>query len=177
MGSVVFRIGYPDWIRQCLEGANRQDATNETVLTLNTKMDFDALVKFVQEHFTDGLAVVIGSGLSAAEEIPGMPELAMYLKKESGVLTGADKPLWDQIMAMLDAGEGVEAALLKQPPSDALEVWIAQNTCKLLMPEERKVMSAVLRGERTASPDNIPGKGIKAYDWIANSDPQLRPTD
>ena len=35
-------------------------------------MDFDALVTFAQEHFTDGLALVIGSGLSAAEGImPG----------------------------------------------------------------------------------------------------------
>jgi hypothetical protein len=29
-------------------------------------MDYDALVKFVQQHFTDGLALVIGSGLSAS---------------------------------------------------------------------------------------------------------------
>ena len=29
-------------------------------------MDYNALVQFVQEHFTDGLALVIGSGLSAA---------------------------------------------------------------------------------------------------------------
>jgi hypothetical protein len=27
-------------------------------------MDCDALVRFVQEHFTDGLALVIGSGLT-----------------------------------------------------------------------------------------------------------------
>jgi hypothetical protein len=41
-------------------------------------LDYDALVKFVQEHFTDGLALVIGSGLSAAEGLPGMAALATH---------------------------------------------------------------------------------------------------
>lgn len=112
-------------------------------------MDYDALVKFVQQHFTDGLALVIGSGLSAAEGIPGMPALATYLSNRAGVLTGTDATLWNQIKAVLDADEGLEAALLKHPPSVTLEVWIAQGTCELLMPKEREVMSAVLRGDRS----------------------------
>jgi SIR2-like domain len=112
-------------------------------------MDYDALVKFVQEHFTDGLALVIGSGLSAAEGIPGMPALATYLSNESGVLTGTDATLWSQIKAVLDADEGLEAALLRHPPSDTLEAWIAKGTCELLMPKEREAMSAVLRGDRS----------------------------
>ena len=112
-------------------------------------MDYDALVRFVQEHFTDGLALVIGSGLSAAEGIPGMPALATHLSNGAGVLTGTDATLWNKIKAVLDTGEGLEAALLKQPPSDALEVWIAQRTCELLMPKEREAMSAVLRGNRS----------------------------
>ncbi len=112
-------------------------------------MDYDALVRFAQEHFTDGLALVIGSGLSAAEGIPGMPALATHLSNSAGVLTGTDATLWHQIKATLDAGGGLEAALLEHPPSDTLEVWIAQETCELLMPKEREVMSAVLRGDRS----------------------------
>jgi SIR2-like domain len=118
----------------------------------DTEMNYDALVKFVQEHFTDGLALVIGSGLSAAEGIPGMPALAKDLINRAGVageLTETDAALWKQIKVVLDAGEGLEAALLKQPPSNTLEVWIAQRTCELLMPKEREVMSAVLRGDRS----------------------------
>jgi hypothetical protein len=112
-------------------------------------MDYNALVKFVQEHFTDGLALVIGSGLSAAEGIPGMPALATHLSNGVGVLMGTDAALWNQIKAVLDADEGLEAALLKHPPSDTLEAWIAKGTCELLMPKEREIISAVLRGERT----------------------------
>ena len=81
---------------------------------LSTKMNYDTLVKFVQQHFTDGLALVIGSGLSAAEGMPGMPELATYLSDHAGVLTGTDSTLWNQIKAVLDADEGLEAALNQQ---------------------------------------------------------------
>ena len=87
-------------------------------------MDYDALVTFVQEHFTDGLALVIGSGLSTAEGIPGMPALAMHLSNSARVLTGTDATLWIQIKAVLDAGGGLETALLEHPPSHTLEVWI-----------------------------------------------------
>lgn len=117
--------------------------------SLTTKMDYVALVKFVQEHFTDGLALVIGSGLSAAEGIPGMPALAKHLSNEAGVLTGSDAMLWGHIKTALDAGEGLEAALLRHQPSNALEEWIAKSTCQLLMPKEREVLSAVLRGDRS----------------------------
>lgn len=129
-------------------------------------VDYDALVKFVQEHFTDGLALVIGSGLSAAEGIPGMPALEMHLSNGAGVLTGTDATLWNQIKAVLDAGEGLEAALLKHPPSDTLEAWIAQKTCDLLMPKEREVMSAVLRGDRTLRLTTFLGKVLKPTDGL-----------
>ncbi|KAF0246796.1 MAG: hypothetical protein FD180_326 [Planctomycetota bacterium] len=112
-------------------------------------VDYDELVKFVQEHFTDGLALVIGSGLSAAEGIPGMPDLAKHLTNAAGTLKGTDATLWKRIGAMLAAGDGLEAALLKHSPSDTLEVWIAKLTCDLLMPSERLIMSAVLQGKHS----------------------------
>lgn len=112
-------------------------------------MDYDELVKFVQGHFTDGLALVIGSGLSAAEGIPGMPALAAHLNDRSGSLVGAAAALWLQIRTSIDANEGLEAALLKHAPTEDVEVWIGKETSELLMPKEREIMSAVLRGDRT----------------------------
>ena len=88
----------------------------ETGAALSIKMDYDALVKVVQEHFTDGLALVIGSGLSSAEGIPGMPALAMHLSGRAGSLVGADATLWSEIKAALEANGGLEAALLKHAP-------------------------------------------------------------
>jgi len=123
--------------------------------------NYDAFVKFVQGHFTDGLALVIGSGLSAAEGIPGMPALATYLDDCAGLLTGTDAKLWKEVKAVLDADEGLEAALLKHTPSDTLEAWIAQKTCELLMPKEREVMSAVFRGEHTLRLTTLLAKVLK----------------
>ena len=129
-------------------------------------MDYDALVTFVQEHFTDGLALVVGSGLSAAEGIPGMPALATHLSNGAGSLTGTDAPLWHQIKAVLDSGGGLEAALLEHPPSNTLEVWIAQRTCELLIPKEREVMSAVFRGDRSLRLTTFLDKVLKPTDGL-----------
>lgn len=112
-------------------------------------MNHEALARFVQEHFTDGLVLVIGSGLSCAEGIPGMIELASHLCSRAQSLTGDDAVRWSQIRKALDAGEGLEAALLKHAPTDSLEVWIAKETSELLIPKEREVLSAVIQGKQT----------------------------
>lgn len=112
-------------------------------------MDYDEFVRFTQAHFTDGLALVVGSGLSSAEGIPGMPALAAHLVDRASTLVGADVGLWSQIKEILDTGEGLEAALLKHPPTESLEVWIAKETSNLLLPREREVISAILEGKRT----------------------------
>lgn len=112
-------------------------------------MDYDAVVRFVQGHFTDGLVLVIGSGLSCAEGIPGMPALAEHLNSRAGSLGGSDAALWSQIKLAIDEKGGLEAALLEHTPTEALEVWIARGTSELLMPTEREIISTVLRGERT----------------------------
>lgn len=112
-------------------------------------MDYASLVKFVQGHFTDGLVLVIGSGLSAAEGLPGMPALAAHLTNNAHTLTSSDSALWTEIQAVLDAKEGLEAALLKHAPTQSLEEWVVKHTCDLLLPKEREVMAAVLAGAHT----------------------------
>jgi len=51
-------------------------------------MDSDSLVRFIQEHFTDGLVLVIGSRVSAAEAMPGTAAL-LNAKKQRCMLTMA----------------------------------------------------------------------------------------
>ena len=129
-------------------------------------MNYEDLVIFVQRHFTDGLVLVIGSGLSAAEGIPGMVALGKYLNEGANSLTEVDAVLWDSIKAELDVGEGLEAALLAHPPSDTLEVWIAERTCALLIPKEREVIGAVLRGERSLRLTTLLDKVLKPVDGL-----------
>lgn len=112
-------------------------------------MDYAALVKFVQGHFTDGLVLVIGSGLSAAEGIPGMPQLAAHLSRGSSVLSGESATQWEKIQEKLDSNKGLEAALLEHAPNEDLESWIVKETSSLLLIEERSILSEVLRGDRT----------------------------
>lgn len=105
-------------------------------------MQYDQVVQFAQKHFTDGLVLVIGSGLSAAEGLPGMPELAQHLTRESGKLPEACRDHWLGIEHSLN--EGLEAALLKNPPNETLESWIVKQTAALLASCEARVMAQTI---------------------------------
>jgi hypothetical protein len=131
----------------------------------------DDVIKFVQEQFTDGLVLVIGSGLSAAEGIPGMPALADHLKVAATDLEGDDATVWSKIETVLDANQGLEAALLKHVPTPSLEVWITNQTCDLLLPKEREVVSAVIKGQKTLRLTSFLSKILKS----ANGLPILTP--
>lgn len=134
-------------------------------------MSIDTIVKFVQQHFTDGLVVVVGSGLSAAEGIPGMDALANHLNFMSSELAGEDSKQWVKIASVLAAKKGLEAALLENPPSTSLESWIVKKTCELLLPKEREVIASVVKGDRTLRLTTFLGKILKP----ANGLPILSP--
>jgi hypothetical protein len=112
-------------------------------------VNYNDVVSFVQQHFTDGLVLIVGSGLSAAEGMPGMPDLADHLLASASELIGDDGTLWSRVATALEADEGLEAALLKHPPTESLEAWIAKKTCDFLLPKERELIGAVVKGERT----------------------------
>jgi len=133
--------------------------------------NIDNVIRFIQEHFTDGLVLVIGSGLSVAEGMPGMSDLANHLKASSSVLSGEDALLWAKIAVELDANQGLEAALLKHAPSDSLESWIAKKTCELLLPKEREVIGQVVKGMHTLRLTTFLSKILKP----ANGLPILTP--
>ena len=125
-----------------------QDAAIEVIAGAPMNSAYDSLVKLVQGHFTDGLTLVIGSGLSAAEGIPGMDALAAHLINCESAVPKTDSTLWSQIKKGIEDGEGLEAALISHSPTETLEAWIMERTIELIMPKEREVVSAVIRGER-----------------------------
>ena len=54
--------------------------------------DLHELKLLLQDHFRDGLVTVVGSGLSCAEGLPGMTELAEHLRTVVGSgLSSADE--------------------------------------------------------------------------------------
>lgn len=112
-------------------------------------MDLHQVKTRLQQHLSDGLVTVVGSGLSCAEGLPGMGELANYLCKSVGpVLVGTDIAAWAEIAPLIKA-KGLEAALLEKPPSAALEAAIATTTAELIADRERAIVTEVFAGTRT----------------------------
>lgn len=111
-------------------------------------MDLHNLKRELQDHLRDGLVTVVGSGLSCAEGLPGMGELASHLQLKIGpTLTPADVTAWTQISSAISS-DGLEAALLKHPPSTALEAAISSETAELIAAREREVITEVFNGAR-----------------------------
>ena len=76
-----------------------------------TADDLDTIKQELQNFFSDGLVTVVGSGLSCAETLPGMQELADHLLATVGpALIPADVAIWTVISAAIKAN-GLEAAL------------------------------------------------------------------
>ena len=129
-------------------------------------MTFEDVISFVQGHFTDGLVLVVGSGLSSAEGLPGMPALADYLKASATELQGADATVWSKIVILLEGKKGLEAALIKHAPSESLETWIRNKTCELLLPKEREIIQAVVKGEQVPRLTCFLSKILKPADGL-----------
>jgi len=109
----------------------------------------DSIKQRLQSFFTDGLVIVVGAGLSAAEGISGMPALASHLRTViPAKVKSSDEPIWKVIEASLDEGKGLEATLLLTPPSPALESLIVEETATFLQAEEAKVFLDVLENKR-----------------------------
>lgn len=112
-------------------------------------MDLHELKARLQQQLSDGLVVIVGSGLSCAEGLPSMSELANHLCAVVGSgLTGNDAESWVEIAPLIQA-QGLEAALLKRAPSADLEAAIATATAGLIAERERTVVADVFAGTRT----------------------------
>lgn len=107
------------------------------------------LKKELQGFFQDGLVIIVGSGLSAAEGIPGMGPLQDCLQMEVPKrVSGEDLESWKRIAEQILSGKGLEAALLNSPPTESLEEVIVGLTVGLIEPVERLVISDVVSGRR-----------------------------
>lgn len=112
-------------------------------------MELSALKKLLQEHFGDGLVLVIGSGLSCAEGVPGMSALGHHLVTHiPASLSPDDNKLWEAIHPLIET-EGLEAALLKHAPTPSLEAAIVQSTGDFIATAEANIISEVFTNART----------------------------
>ena len=117
-------------------------------VTKITEQQLHNLKQTLQAIFSDGLVIVIGSGLSCAEGLPGMGELATELiSKVPSAITDADKATWATIEARL-ASDGLEGALLKHTPTDNIESAIIRFTSAFVLSKEQEAITACVAGNR-----------------------------
>ena len=113
-------------------------------------MELSDLKQRIQDHFKDGLLLVVGSGLSVAEGIPGMGRLTEYLQEHvpHGLAT-ASSANWNVINDQLDSGLGLESVLLAHPLDEELESKILEHTTSLMLEAEANVIKRVIAGKQT----------------------------
>ena len=112
-------------------------------------MQLHDLKLLLQRHFTDGLVIVVGSGLSCAEGLPGMQALGDYLQETiEADLCKEDKDHWAEISPLITM-IGLEAALLEKRPTPTLESAIVAKTAELIAQRERAIVAEVFAKSRT----------------------------
>jgi hypothetical protein len=114
-------------------------------------LDIHDLKLLLQSNLSDGLVTVVGSGLSCAEGLPSMPELADHLTRVVGSdLTPVDAASWS-ILSPLIVKAGLESALLTVAPTPSLEAVIVAHTVDFIRRAEQRVVLDVFQKTRSLS--------------------------
>ncbi|MDN4633894.1 SIR2 family protein [Sphingomonas sp. PsM26] len=110
--------------------------------------DLDDLKRHLQGCLGNGLTLVIGSGLSCAEGLPGMGELADHLRRDVPLHhRPQDETGWREIAGLIGS-IGLEPALLRAPPGAELEAVIVDSTARLIAAAETRTIAEVFAGTR-----------------------------
>ena len=111
-------------------------------------MQLAELKSAIQRHMSDGLVTIIGSGLSCAEGLPSTADLAGHLGTVIGPkLSGASASEWASLLPKINS-QGLEPALLNEPPSVPLEEAIREAVGLVVTEREKIVVTEVFQGKR-----------------------------
>lgn len=120
----------------------------------------EEVMKYIQGFISTDSLLFIGSGISAAEGISGMPKLGKTLKKlMPDKINESDNKLnlqkkWERIDSGLSSGEGLESVLLKEignisAINDELLNMIKDVSWSLIFNDDQLVLNDFLYGDRT----------------------------
>lgn len=108
------------------------------------------LKRKLQDHFSDALVTVVGSGHSAALGIPNMRALADELAREMPGRAGAALSEWQSVASQLTGGAGLETALDELKEDSALIPEIVAVAARFIDAAEKPVIGELLEGRRLA---------------------------
>lgn len=127
----------------------------------------DEIKRNLQSFFAENTLTIVGSGLSCAEGIPGMDDLAKELiGKVPNYIKANENIVWQNIVSDLKKEKGLEDTLLKHKPDEELEKIIRIITSEFIKKYEKKVINEVISGKRTLRFSNyiskmyIPNNGL-----------------
>lgn len=110
--------------------------------------DLHDLKRHLQGCLGDGLTLVVGSGLSCAEGLPGMRDLAIHLERDVPLHhRSEDEARWREIAGFIGT-IGLEPALLRAPPGPELEAVIVDSTARLIAEAETRTIAEVFSDRR-----------------------------
>jgi hypothetical protein len=111
-------------------------------------MDLASLKLTIQQHMSDGLVTIVGSGLSCAEGLPGMGALANQLNISMPPLLSYELLEEWAIISPSIQDCGLEDGLSRTPPSPGLEEAIRAEVGRIVSAEEARVIAEVFKGKR-----------------------------
>lgn len=112
-------------------------------------MNIDSIKLHLQNFFTNNPTVLIGSGLSLGEGIPGMKTLGEHLNKTIPKLVSGNLIReWGIISSKLNNGMGLEDAMAFLKDESELIPLIIQHTADLILKHENTVICSVINGEK-----------------------------
>lgn len=91
--------------------------------------------------------IVLGSGSSAAYDVPGMPALQAHLVQSICPESTADEDAWLLVKTALAAGDNLETALLNNKVSDSLSRQIIEATWSLIAKSDAAVFERIALGD------------------------------
>ena len=111
-------------------------------------MELGEIKRKLQEHFTDGLVTIVGSGLSVACGLPNMQELAEELRKQIALIENDGvKEEWVPIRKKLLSGVTLEEALRDIAVDNPIIPHILKISGDFVSAREKKVLSQVYEGK------------------------------
>ena len=103
--------------------------------------------KQAQNYYASSPTIILGSGASAAFNLPGMDALGNHLLDsiDPSQFEVGDSNEWTKFRGLLDGGEGLEAALHNVNFSEGLTHAVIKNTWNLIVPKDLEAFDTSIR--------------------------------